>query len=151
MGVTLVGHFLGAEGDRAHFADDLPASVAWGDERHALFAGLIRRLAAERALPAPDLPDPEPFVADAPEAVGLDGFGAVLFSGGFRPDYASWMRCAGAFDGLGFPIQDDGASAAVDGLHFAGVHFLRKRKSSLLVGVGEDAAIVAGAVAESGA
>ena len=32
MGVTLVGHFLGAEnGQVARFAPDLAASVAWGD------------------------------------------------------------------------------------------------------------------------
>ena len=35
------------------------------------------------------------------------------------------------------------------GLYFVGVHFLRKRKSSLLIGVGEDAAIVAGRIAEA--
>jgi putative flavoprotein involved in K+ transport len=35
----------------------------------------------------------------------------------------------------------------VPGLYFVGVHFLRKRKSSLLIGVGEDAAIVAGGIA----
>ena len=32
---------------------------------------------------------------------------------------------------------------AAEGLYFLGTHFLRKRKSSLLVGVGEDAGIVA--------
>ncbi|HEX2410752.1 MAG TPA: hypothetical protein VHJ39_06270 [Solirubrobacteraceae bacterium] len=36
----------------------------------------------------------------------------------------------------------------VDDLHFVGVHFLRTRKSSLLVGMGEDAAIVARKIAE---
>jgi putative flavoprotein involved in K+ transport len=35
----------------------------------------------------------------------------------------------------------------VPGLYFLGVHFLRKRKSSLLIGVGEDAAIVAEQIA----
>jgi putative flavoprotein involved in K+ transport len=35
----------------------------------------------------------------------------------------------------------------VDGLYFVGVHFLRKRKSSLLIGVGEDAAVVARTIA----
>jgi putative flavoprotein involved in K+ transport len=34
----------------------------------------------------------------------------------------------------------------VPGLSFVGVHFLRKRKSSLLMGVGEDAAIVAAGI-----
>ena len=40
-----------------------------------------------------------------------------------------------------------GASTVVPGLYFVGVHFLRKRKSSLLIGVGEDAAIVASQIA----
>ena len=35
MGVTLLGHFLGADGRRARFAPDLGESVAWGDERNA--------------------------------------------------------------------------------------------------------------------
>jgi len=48
-----------------------------------------------------------------------------------------------AFDDLGFPLQRDGASTVIPGLFFVGVHFLRKRKSSLLCGVGEDAALVA--------
>jgi putative flavoprotein involved in K+ transport len=37
----------------------------------------------------------------------------------------------------------------VPGLYFVGVHFLRKRKSSSLVGVGEDAGIVAGRISEA--
>jgi putative flavoprotein involved in K+ transport len=35
----------------------------------------------------------------------------------------------------------------VPGLYFCGVHFMRKRKSSLLFGVGEDATVVAGQIA----
>jgi putative flavoprotein involved in K+ transport len=46
-------------------------------------------------------------------------------------------------DELGFPIQKDGASTVIPGLYSVGVHFLRKRKSSLLIGVGDDAAILA--------
>jgi putative flavoprotein involved in K+ transport len=48
---------------------------------------------------------------------------------------------------MGFPITNDGASAVVPGFFFYGVHFLRTRGSSLLFGVGEDAAVVAHAVA----
>ena len=59
----------------------------------------------------------------------------------------SWVQFPGAFDEFGFPIQRDGASTLVAGLYFIGVHFLRKRKSSLLIGVGEDAAIVARQIA----
>lgn len=46
-------------------------------------------------------------------------------------------------DELGFPFQRDGVSTVVPGLFFVGVHFLRKRGSSLFLGVGEDATIVA--------
>ena len=85
----------------------------------------------------------------APRRSTSTGFGAVVFAGGFRPDYSSWLPWPEAFDELGFPIQQDGGSTVIPGLYFVGVHFLRKRKSSLLVGVGEDAGIVAQHVAES--
>jgi cation diffusion facilitator CzcD-associated flavoprotein CzcO len=147
IGVTLLGHFLGAEGRRARFAPDLGESVAWGDERNAQLMDLVRKLVAERGLPLPEIPEPEPFNADAPEELNLRGFGAVIFTGGFRPDYASWSRFPGAFDELGFPVHEQGASTVVPGLYFVGVHFLRKRKSSLLNGVGEDADIVARQIA----
>ena len=147
LGVTLLGRFAGAEGRHARFAGDLGESAAWGDQKRADFMGLVRRLVAERGLPDPGIEEPEPFDSDAPEELDLTGFGAVIFAGGFRPDYGSLADIPGAFDELGFPVHEDGASTAAEGLYFAGVHFLRKRKSSLLVGVGEDAAIVARAIA----
>jgi putative flavoprotein involved in K+ transport len=146
-GVTLLGHFLGSDARRARFAPDLAASVAWGDARHVEFMALVRDLAARRGLPEPDVPAPGPFRAEAPEELDLAPFGAVIFAGGFRPDHASWVDCPGAFDGMGFPVHDEGASRAAEGLYFVGVHFLRKRKSSLLVGVGEDAEIIARRIA----
>jgi putative flavoprotein involved in K+ transport len=146
-GVTLLGHFLGADGRRARFAPDLGESVAWGDERNEMLMDLVRKLVAERELPVPEISEPEPFTADAPEELSLSGFGVVVFAGGFRPDYASWVRFPDAFDEFGFPIHQEGASTAVPGLYFVGVHFLRKRKSSLFIGVGEDATIVARQIA----
>jgi putative flavoprotein involved in K+ transport len=92
----------------------------------------------------------EPFHREAPERLDLRGFGAIVFTGGFRPDYESCVHCPSAFDELGFPIQEDGASSLIQGLYFVGVHFLRKRKSSLLIGVGEDAALVALKIARRG-
>jgi putative flavoprotein involved in K+ transport len=147
MGVTLVGHFRGAENGRAHLAPDLAASVAFGDARYNDMREKIAGLCASRGFPAPDMPDPAPFDVQASETVKLEGFGAVIFTCGFRPDYSSWVHLD-AFDEIGFPIHQDGASTVVPGLYFCGVHFLRKRKSSLLIGVGEDAAIVAGKIAK---
>jgi putative flavoprotein involved in K+ transport len=72
--------------------------------------------------------------------------GSVVFTSGFRPEYGGLAPWPEAFDALGFPHQLDGASTVVPGLFFMGVHFLRKRKSSLLMGVGEDAAVVSDAI-----
>jgi putative flavoprotein involved in K+ transport len=148
MGVILVGHFRGATDRMVQFAPDLGESVAWGDERYRALMDLVRSTVAERGLPAPEIREPEPFDPRAPDQLSLTDIGAVIFAGGFRPDYRSWLPWPEAFDELGFPIQENGASSVVDGLYFVGVHFLRKRKSSLLIGVGEDAAIVARAIAE---
>jgi putative flavoprotein involved in K+ transport len=131
------------------FASDLGESVAWGDERYRQFSDLVRGLVAERGLDEPLLESPEPFDEDPLTELELSGLGAVLFAGGFRPDYRSWLPWPEAFDEHGFPIHDGGGSTVVPGLYFVGVHFLRKRKSSLLVGVGEDAALVAGRISEA--
>ncbi len=146
-GVLLLGHFLGAEGRIARFAPDLGASVAWGDDRYRELMDLVRKLALDRGLPMPEIEEPAPFDGHPPEELDLSGYGSVLFAGGFRPDYGRWVHVPGAFDDLGFPLHVEGASTAAPGLFFVGVHFLRTRKSSLLYGVGEDAAIVAAQVA----
>lgn len=147
MGVTLLGHFVDADSTHVRCATDLADTVAWADQRHAQLMDLCSKLAAQRGLPPPQIAAPQPFACDAPEHVELDRLGAVIFAGGFRPDYGSWVRFPGAFDDLGFPIQDEGASTVATGLYFIGVHFLRKRKSALFSGVCEDAPIVARQVA----
>ena len=103
----------------------------------------------KRGLDPPQIEDPPPFESEAPETVDLSEFGAVVFAGGFRPDYSSWLPWPEALDEFGFPTHEDGGSTVVPGLYFVGVHFLRKRKSSSLIGVGEHAAIVAGRISEA--
>jgi putative flavoprotein involved in K+ transport len=146
MEVTLLGHFVGADDGRARFAPDLAESVAFGDARYNDTRDKIAKFCASHGIPAPEMPAPPPFDAPAPREVDLAGLGAVIFTSGFRPDYSSWVRLD-AFDDMGFPIHHDGESTIAPGLFFCGVHFLRKRKSSLLIGVGEDAAIVARKIA----
>jgi putative flavoprotein involved in K+ transport len=146
-GVTLLGHFLGATGNRARFALDLGETVAWGDERREQFMNLVRKLVADRGLEPPRIDEPAPFDPRAPDRLDLAGFGAVIFTGGFRPDYSSLLPWPQAFDEFGFPLQRDGASTVVPGLSFVGVHFMRKRKSATFAGVGEDAAVVARRIA----
>lgn len=146
-GVHLLGHFAGTEGRRARFRADLAQSVAWGDERFGQLKELFTKSAVERGMPTPEMLDPAPLAVDAPEQVDLSGFGAVIFAGGFRPDYRSWVNIPAAFDELGFPVHHEGASTAAAGLYFVGSHLLRNRKSALFLGVGDDARIVADTIA----
>jgi len=149
QGVNLLGHFVGAQDGAAHFALDLAESVAFGDARYADLCGLIRETCVARGTEAPDMSPPSPFAASPAERLELSNFGAVIFTSGFRPDYARWVRFPVAFDDLGFPIQQDGCSMNVPGLNFMGVHFQRKRKSATFLGVGEDAAVLAEIIARS--
>ena len=146
MGVQLRGHLVGVDGGRARFADDLAESVAFGDARYADARRLLTEQLTAKGVRPPELPDPPPFQAGASGDVPLDRLGAVIFTSGFRPDYGRWVDLP-VFDQDGFPVAPDGVCAAVPGLHFVGVHFLRTRKSSLMWGVGEDAAMVARHVA----
>jgi putative flavoprotein involved in K+ transport len=148
-GVVLLGHLAGIDGRRARFRPDLSESLAWGDQRYAQLLELFGTFAAESGIPKPESAEPAPLDHDAIETLDLKGFAAVVLAGGFRPDYGSWVRVPGAFDELGFPIHEDGASRVAPGLYFVGVHFLRKRKSSIFLGVGEDAAVVARKIAET--
>jgi putative flavoprotein involved in K+ transport len=115
IGVILVGHFLGAEDGRAHFVSDLAVSVAFRDARCNDTREEIAKLCAELGIPLPEMSDSSPFDPRAPEVMDLAGCGAVIFTSGFRPDYSSWVHLD-AFDELGFPIQEDGASTLVPGL-----------------------------------
>jgi putative flavoprotein involved in K+ transport len=148
QGVQPLGRFIGVDDGRARFAPDLADSVAFGDARWADSCELIVKACAARSLRPPEMPRPPAFVGDTPESVPLSDFGTVIFTTGFRPDYASWVRFPQAFDDEGFPIQQDGSSTTVPGLHFMGVHFQRKRKSATFLGVGEDATVLAGKISK---
>jgi putative flavoprotein involved in K+ transport len=78
--------------------------------------------------------------------VAEDGIGTVIWTSGYRPDYG-WVKFP-VFDSMGFPQQVDGCTT-VPGLYFMGVHWMRKNKSSILYGVGEDAEVVARHIVES--
>lgn len=146
-GVNLVGHFAGTDGRRASFRADLEESIEWGDERFGQLKSVFSRFAADQGMPAPEMDDPSPLTVDAPESIDLGGLAAVIFAGGFRPDYRSWVNVPGAFDEVGFPVQREGASTVAPALYFVGAHFLRNRKSSLFIGVGDDAMVVADSIA----
>ena len=70
----------------------------------------------------------------------------LLVGSGYRPHYG-WLKLP-VFDDMGFSVQVDGR-AALPGLYFVGVHWMRKNKSAIPYGVGEDAEVVARDITEN--
>jgi putative flavoprotein involved in K+ transport len=148
MGVELLGRYIGAEGSKLQFADDLAASVDFGDARLADLLKFIEASCVAKGTTAPtfEMPPPLRIKTRTELDIARDGIGTVIWTSGYRPDYG-WVKLP-VFDGMGFPVQVDGCST-VPGLHFMGVHWMRKNKSSILHGVGEDAGVVARHIVES--
>lgn len=147
-GVELIGRFLGADGSTLHFADDLAASVDFGDARWADLRGYIDRCCATAGTPMPAYEIPAPMRIETRTDIDLvrEGIDTVIWTTGYRPEY-DWVKFP-VFDEMGFPLQVDGRTS-VPGLYFMGVHWMRKNKSAVLYGVGEDAEVVARHIVES--
>ena len=62
----------------------------------------------------------------------------VVWATGYRPDY-SWLQLP-VFDRKGAIRHEGGRATDVDGLYVMGLPFMRRRKSSYIDGVGDDAA-----------
>ena len=73
----------------------------------------------------------------------------VVWCTGFEPGF-SWLDLP-AFDPTGHPVHARGVAPGVPGLYFVGLHFLHAMSSSMIHGVGRDAAHVADAIASSAA
>jgi putative flavoprotein involved in K+ transport len=148
-GATLLGKVQSFDGQLVSIAPDLDDSLGFGDEFLAELVGRIDEFVESTGMDVPEETTAPP-AAPRGEPIGrLDlraaGIGTVLWANGFRPDY-SWIA-APLFDEHGWPVQQRGVTT-VPGIYFVGVHWLHKRKSSLLFGVGEDAAHIAAYIAD---
>jgi putative flavoprotein involved in K+ transport len=141
-GVELLGRFAGADGSKLYFADDLAASVDFGDTRWTDFRKHIDAwcLAQGVEVPVYEMPPPMRIRTRSQLDLAAEGITTVIWTTGYRADYR-WVKFP-IFDDMGFPIQTDGRTS-VPGLYFSGVQWLRKSKSSILYGIGEDAEVVA--------
>jgi putative flavoprotein involved in K+ transport len=137
-GAILLGRVDGFDGSDVQIGDNLEASLAWGDEFSAEFRQKVDEYVAESGLDVPDeeVTPPEPFHSVSKLDLARDSITTILWANGFRPDH-SWIDGVET-DEQGWPITDGGVSP-IPGLYFVGMHWLRTRKSSLFLGVGEDA------------
>jgi putative flavoprotein involved in K+ transport len=138
-GVTLIGRVETLDDSRAVIRPDACERLAEAAQFETTFKRRLDDYIAANAIDAPQ--EENDSNADAvPEVEELDlqaaGVRSVVWANGYRPDY-SWIDLP-IFDAGGWPVHTRGVTA-VDGLYFVGVHWLHKRKSALLLGVGEDA------------
>ena len=147
-GVTLAGRFLGADGGRARFADDLAGNLARAD---TFFDENVRpELDEFIELAGIDAPpyEPETFDYEPPGVGELDlaaeGISTVIWATGYRLEFG-WIPAL-RIDETGYPVHVRGATE-VPGLHLLGLPWLYRQTSSLLAGVGMDAAHTAELIA----
>jgi putative flavoprotein involved in K+ transport len=154
-GVTLLGHLRDVAGSRLHLADDLEALLAGGDESVGVFTRAVDAFIERSGLAAPaeaTLPAASDRAASPASIRELDlvasGIMSVVWATGFRRDFG-WID-APVLDGRGEPIHRRGVTGCA-GLYFLGLPWLHKLKSSVLCGVGDDAAHLADDIAAGAA
>jgi putative flavoprotein involved in K+ transport len=144
-GVRLVGRVTAIEGACVRFADDLAETVAAAERRLARVLGRIDAHVTSTGQTR-SVPPAEPLrpIAPpaAPTAVDLraEGIRTVIWATGYRRSYP-WLRVP-VLDERG-EIRHVGGITSEPGLYVLGLQFLRRRNSSFLDGVGEDAAVIA--------
>jgi putative flavoprotein involved in K+ transport len=140
-GVRVVGRLLDVWNGEAWFADDLVATTAAADIK---LASLLRRIDAfivrdgRTVEPAPEFrPHCLRFAnAETHLPLAADGIRTVIWATGFTRAYP-WLRLP-VLTARG-EIHHQGGVTAEPGLYALGLHFLRRRKSAFIDGVGDDA------------
>ncbi len=143
LGVKLVGRLAGILDGKAQLSGSLRNLCELADLKQNRLLNTFDEWVAENGVSdTVDPPHrPEPTRVEASPPLGLDfaraGIRTILWATGFRPDY-SWLDVP-VLDPKGNIRHDGGVVTEAPGLYVMGLPFLRRRKSSLIDGVGDDA------------
>jgi putative flavoprotein involved in K+ transport len=142
IGVRLVGRLAGiTEDGKAQFAGSLRNMCALSDLKMGRLLDLIDVWAHDHGLdgsvaPPQRLP-PTRVEASPPLGINLTHeIRTIIWATGYRPDY-SWLDVP-VIDRKGL-IRHDGGVTDSPGMYLMGMQFLRRRKSALIDGAGDDA------------
>jgi putative flavoprotein involved in K+ transport len=144
-GVEIVGRFSALRDGKAQFSGSLANVCALADlKMNRLLASIddwVREKGQEDRFAAPCRYEPTHLPQPKLELDLNDGrLKTVIWATGYRPDY-SWLDVS-VFDRKG-RIRHDGGAVSAPGMYVLGLPFLRRRKSSFIDGVGDDAAELA--------
>jgi len=141
-GVQLVGRLQGISDGLAYFSGGLANVAKLADLKQQRLLQAIDQWIECRGMAAavgmPDCPEPTRIDPQAPLSLDLGraGIAAVVWATGFRPDYR-WLRLP-VLDHKG-RLRHDGGVVAAPGVYAMGLPFMRRRKSSFMVGAEDDA------------
>ena len=148
LGCTVTGRLATIRDGKALFSGGLANACDLSDLKMHRLLRSFDDFADEIGLKG--LPDPDPIAPTQvpnPPALSLDltrgAIRTVIWATGFRPNF-SWLNLP-VFDLKGRLMHDEGRVA--EGLYVLGLPFLRKRKSALIDGVGDDAAALSNLIA----
>ncbi len=142
IGVKLVGRFAGINHGKAQFSGSLRNQCALSDLKMGRLLDTIDEWATDNGLDgeveAPHRLPPTEVEESPPLGMDLTGgeIRTIIWSTGFRPDY-SWLDVP-VVDRKG-RIRHDGGVVESPGMYLMGIQFLRRRKSALRDGAGDDA------------
>jgi putative flavoprotein involved in K+ transport len=143
IGVKLVGRLSGiSEGGKAQFSGSLRNMCALSDLKMGRLLDRIDEWAQKSGLDdaaGPPYRLPPTRVEPAPP-LGMDlttgEVKAIIWATGYRPDY-SWLEVP-VLDRKG-RLGHDGGVVSLPGMYLMGTQFMRRRKSALIDGAGDDA------------
>ena len=142
IGVKLAGRLVGISHGKAQFSGSLRNMCALSDLKMDRLLDTIDAWATERGLDGEVEPPhrfpPTRVEASPPLSLDLTSgeIKTIIWATGFRPDY-SWLHVP-VLDAKG-RIRHDGGVVPSPGLYVMGLQFLRRRKSALIDGAGDDA------------
>lgn len=142
IGVKLVGRLAGINQGKAQFSGSLRNVCALADLKMIRLLDTIDEWARENGCDGevgpPHRFEPTEVEESPPLLLDLTSgrIKTLIWATGFRPDY-SWLDLP-VLDRKG-TIRHDGGVVEAPGLYLLGMPFLRRRKSSLIDGVGDDA------------
>ena len=141
IGVRFVGRLAGIVDGKGQFSGSLRNVCALSDLKMNRLLDQIDQWAASAGLgdlPPPHRLEPTRVEDNPPLLVDLENgdIRTVVWATGFRPDY-SWIE-VNLLNSKG-RLKHDGGVVEAPGLYLMGQQFLRRRKSSLIDGAGDDA------------
>jgi putative flavoprotein involved in K+ transport len=143
LGVKIIGRLVGINDGKAQFSGSLRNQCMMSDLKMERLLTTFDEWASENDLDEevepPDRLVPTEVAESPPLGMDLNNgsIKTIIWATGYRPDY-SWLQVP-VFDRKGQIRHDGGIVEDAPGMYLMGLQFLRRRKSALIDGAGDDA------------